>query len=141
MRSSVAKRAVGVTAISIWALSALATATVMMSAVAASASQEAEGVWLRDDGLAKIEFSPCGSALCGAVVWLKNPDKAKAKIGQRIFSDMVRADSNSWTGRAFNPEDGKTYSGKMVISGRKLRTSGCVFGGLICKTVYWVRPN
>ncbi len=54
---------------------------------------------------------------------------------------MVRADQNSWTGRAFNPEDGRTYSGKMVLNGRRLKTSGCVLGGLICKTVAWQRFN
>ncbi len=54
---------------------------------------------------------------------------------------MVRADQNSWTGKAFNPEDGKTYSGRMVLSGKRLRTSGCVFGGLICKSVNWTRAN
>lgn len=141
MRTGVTDRLRSVGRALVLSLLAAASAAPSVGRAATGAGQEAEGVWVRDDGLAKIEFSSCGSALCGAIVWLKNPEKAKAKIGQRIFFDMTRADSNSWTGNAFNPEDGKTYSGKMVISGRKLRTSGCVFGGLICKTVYWIRPN
>lgn len=102
------------------------------------APQMSESVWTRDDGAARIQFSSCGEALCGAVVWLRNAS-SKAHVGQKVFFDMTRADQNSWTGRAFNPEDGKIYSGKMVLNGKKLKTSGCVLGGLICKTVIWRR--
>jgi uncharacterized protein (DUF2147 family) len=101
-------------------------------------TQEAEGVWTRADGAARILFSSCGAALCGAIVWLKS-SSSKGRVGERVFFDMTRADRNSWTGKALNPEDGKTYSGKMVLNGKKLKTSGCVLGGLICKTVLWRR--
>jgi uncharacterized protein (DUF2147 family) len=101
---------------------------------------EAAGVWTRDDGAARIQFSSCGAALCGAIVWLKSAS-SKAHVGQQVFFDMARADQNSWTGKAFNPEDGKTYSGKMVLTGKKLKTSGCMLGGLICKTVLWRRGD
>ncbi len=124
-------------------LAALRAGLVVGALVASGASalgQDAEGLWTRDDGAARIQFSPCGSALCGVVVWLKS-STSKAHVGQQVFFDMVRADQNSWTGKAFNPEDGKTYSGKMVVSGKKLKTSGCVFGGLICKTVFWQRAS
>ncbi len=119
-------------------------AGVILAALALSGASafaaDAEGVWARDNGASRIQFSHCGQALCGVVVWLKNPS-SKAHVGQKVFYDMVRADQNSWTGTAFNPEDGKTYSGRMVLSGKRLRTSGCVFGGLICKSVNWVRAN
>jgi uncharacterized protein (DUF2147 family) len=101
-------------------------------------AEDLQGVWTRDDGAVKIEFSSCGGALCGAVAWLKRSAGA-AKVGQRVFFDMVRSDQITWTGKAFNPEDGRTYAGKMVLSGKKLKTSGCVMGGLICKTVVWMR--
>ena len=114
----------------------LALATVGGEALA----QDADGVWLRNDGAARIQFSPCGKALCGVVVWLKNP-ASKAHVGQQVFFDMVRADQDSWSGQAINPEDGRTYRGKMVLTGKKLKTSGCVLGGLICKTVVWRRFN
>jgi uncharacterized protein (DUF2147 family) len=119
---------------------AVVAMTALASAGAAAASQEAEGVWMREDGASKIRIAPCGDALCGDVIWLRNP-RSKAHLGDKVFFDMVRSDQNSWKGHAFNPDDGKTYSGRMVVSGKKLRTSGCVFGGLICKTIYWVRSN
>lgn len=101
---------------------------------------DAEGVWTREDGFVRIQFSPCGPALCGSIVWLKKPT-SKAQVGQKVFYDMARVDPTTWTGTAFNPEDGKTYAGKMVLTGAKLKTSGCVFGGLICKNVVWLRAN
>jgi uncharacterized protein (DUF2147 family) len=101
-------------------------------------AEDVQGVWTRDDGAVKIEFSACGAAVCGAVAWLKHA-QGTAKVGQRVFFDMIRSDQITWTGKAFNPDDGRTYSGKMVLSGKKLKTSGCVMGGLICKTVVWVR--
>ena len=66
---------------------------------------DAEGVWTREDGMSRIEFAPCGGALCGAIIWLKNPN-SKAHVGQQVFYNMVRAEQNSWAGQAFNPEDG-----------------------------------
>jgi uncharacterized protein (DUF2147 family) len=101
-------------------------------------AEDVQGVWTRDDGAVKVEFSSCGDAVCGAVAWLRSA-KGAAKVGQRVFFDMVRSDQITWTGKAFNPDDGRTYSGKMILSGKKLKTSGCVMGGLICKTVVWMR--
>ena len=104
----------------------------------AARAEDVHGVWTRDDGAVKVEFSSCGNAVCGAVSWLKH-GAGPAKVGQRVFFDMRQSDQITWTGKAFNPDDGRTYSGRMVLSGKKLKTSGCVLGGLICKTVVWVR--
>ena len=105
---------------------------------ASAAPRSAMGVWTRANGSSRIEFKHCGKALCGYVIWLKNP-KSKAHVGQKVFFNMVRYDQNTWRGSAFNPENGETYSGHMILSGRRLKTAGCVFGGLICKTVLWHR--
>jgi uncharacterized protein (DUF2147 family) len=41
----------------------------ILSAGAASAlTQDADGRWTRDDGAARIQFSPCGAPLCGVIV-------------------------------------------------------------------------
>ncbi len=98
------------------------------------------GVWLRDNGNSKVRIGPCGNALCGNIVWLRDAN-APAHVGQRVFFDMTPSGENSWSGRAFNPEDGRTYSGKMTLAGNSLTTSGCVLGGLFCKTVHWSRTK
>ena len=120
---------------------AFAGLTLAASAFAGPAlAQDATGTWLRDSGASRVRIAPCGDALCGHITWLKDKD-GPAKVGQRVFYGMKPNGAGSWKGSAFNPEDGKTYSGKMTVSGNSLTTSGCVLGGLICKTVNWSRAN
>lgn len=102
---------------------------------------DVNGTWVRDTGASHVKFGPCGSAICGNIVWLKPGIETPAKIGQRIFSNMKPDGANAWSGSAFNPEDGKTYTGKMTLSGSTLTTSGCVMGGMICKSTTWTRVN
>jgi uncharacterized protein (DUF2147 family) len=117
-----------------------AIAALAVSAAAAHAG-DAKGEWLRDDGKAKVRFVSCGGdALCGSLSWKKDATAA-GTIGQQIFSDMKPAGDNAWKGSAFNPEDGKTYSGKMTLAGDRLTTAGCVLGGLICKSFVWTRAR
>lgn len=116
-------------------------ALIAVGAAAGAQAGDATGTWLRADGTSKVRFSPCGGALCGTIAWLKNPADSKGKVGQRVFFDMKPNGDNAWSGSAFNPEDGKTYTGKMTLSGNSLTTKGCVLGGIICKSVSWSRAN
>jgi uncharacterized protein (DUF2147 family) len=98
------------------------------------------GVWLHEDGGSKVRFAPCGAAICGTIVWLKDT-KGPAKLGQRVFYEMVPSGDNAWSGKAFEPSSGREYSGKMSLAGDSLTTAGCVFGGLICKSIAWSRSQ
>ncbi|WMT75543.1 DUF2147 domain-containing protein [Bradyrhizobium sp. Ash2021] len=95
------------------------------------------GTWLRDNGALQVKFEPCGDAICGNIVWVKPGSDSKAKVGQRLFFEMRPNGVNSWTGKAASPDSGSVYSGKMSIEGSGLNTSGCMVGGLICKSVNW----
>ena len=97
------------------------------------------GIWLRDNGNVQVKFETCGDAVCGNVAWLKPGSDSKAKLGQRLFFDMRPSGANSWTGKAESPDDGSIYSGKMSVEGSTLTTSGCIAGGLICKSANWKR--
>jgi len=113
----------------------------LLFALAAAGAAEAgdpTGVWLREGGKGTVRIAPCGGALCGTVTSVRDP-ASPAKVGQRVFYGMVPSGDDKWSGHAFNPEDGKTYSGTMALSGNHLTTAGCVLGGLICKTVGWSR--
>jgi uncharacterized protein (DUF2147 family) len=104
-----------------------------------SLADEVLGTWLRDNGALRVKFEPCADAICGNIVWLKPGSDSKAKVGQRLFFEMQPAGANSWTGKAANPDSGSIYSGKMSVKGSTLSTSGCIVGGLICKSANWRR--
>lgn len=133
-------------------LAVVAGLTMAAAAVATPAlAADATGTWMRPSGTSQIRISSCGSALCGQLVWLKdkskkdvkNPDAAKRSrslLGVRTVYDMKPNGNGEWKGKVYNAEDGKTYSGKMELTApNKLKLSGCVMGGLICKGETWNR--
>lgn len=109
------------------------------SPAGARAAGDIIGTWQRSDGASRIRMAPCGSGICGTVTWLRDPANSPGKVGQQVFSGMKPDGAASWSGTAFNPEDGKTYSGTGTVSGPSLTTKGCALGGLICKSVSWTR--
>src|SRR5579859_1140173 len=112
----------------------------MFAGVGAAMAGDVTGIWLHEDGASKVRFAPCGQAVCGTIVWLKDT-KGPAKVGQRVIYDMVSSDADNWTGKAFEPSSGKEYTGKMTLAGDSLTTAGCVLGGLICKSIVWSRAK
>ena len=113
------------------------TLSAILLSTSLSLADDILGTWLRDNGAVQVKFERCGDAICGNIVWIKPGSDSKAKIGQRLFFDMRPNGANSWTGKAASPDSGSVYSGKMSIEGSGLNTSGCVVGGLICKSANW----
>ena len=127
----------------------IASAAFGIAACCGAAGAELSGNWLRDNGLSQVRFAPCGREVCGTVSWLKepkfdihneNPAKRELSIlGKRVFFDIEREDDTSWNASAYNPDDGKTYRGRIRLESGLLYTTGCVLGGLVCSTVKWTR--
>jgi len=121
----------------------------------AAGAQEATGSWVTEGGKSVVRISPCGGALCGKIVSLKEPNgedgapKRDAKnqdkglrgrplVGLSILSGMNKDKDDRWTGNIYNPEDGKTYKAYMTLTTpQQLLVEGCVMGGLICKKQRW----
>jgi uncharacterized protein (DUF2147 family) len=120
---------------------ALIAAMAIVAAAAPATAGDVTGIWMRDDGSAKLRFSACeGDAICGFLAWKKGPD-GPARIGEKLFSGMKPSGKDSWAGTAFNPADGKRYTAKLTLSGNRLATAGCVLGGFICKSFGWTRDR
>ena len=116
----------------------LALAALLLS-TSSGRADDVFGTWLRDNGNVRVKFEPCGDAICGDIVWLKADSGLNAKVGKRLFFDMRPNGANSWTGKAASSDTGSIYSGKMSVEGSTLTTSGCIAGGLICKSANWKR--
>src|ERR1041384_14345 len=138
---------------------ALAAMLAFASSEAAFAA-EPTGTWLTQTGMSRIRIADCGGALCGTIVWLKepnDPDTGKPKtdknnsdagkrsrplLGVQIVLAMKPAGAGKWTGQVYNAEDGKTYSGNLTYSGGdSLQLQGCALGGLVCKSQTWTKVN
>jgi len=115
------------------------------------------GIWLTQAGDAKIRISPCGTSLCGTIVWLKvpfdpatgkpqvddknaNPSLAKRPvIGINIFNRMKSVASKKWSGTIYNADNGKSYSSEVIVAGpRKLEVRGCVMS-VLCGGETWTK--
>jgi uncharacterized protein (DUF2147 family) len=137
-----------------------AAAALLMLGSGSALAADPAGVWLTQTGGSRIRIADCGGALCGTIIWLKepnDPDTGKPKtdknnsdsakrsrplIGVQIVLGMKPAGEGKWTGQVYNAEDGKTYSGNLTFpGGGSLQLQGCALGGLVCKGQTWTKVN
>jgi len=89
-----------------------------------------EGNWRTEAGTT-AQIASCGGSFC---IQLKTGVHAGKSIGK-----LKAAGGSNYTGNITDPANDKTYSGKGALSGNTLKMSGCVFGGLICRSQSWTR--
>jgi uncharacterized protein (DUF2147 family) len=128
---------------------------ILASALPANA-QSPSGIWLTKDQDARVRISDCDGAICGTIVWLKepidkqtgvpavdqhNPDAAKRSrplLGIQVMYGMRPSGAGRWTGHLYNADDGKTYEGNLVVVGPdSVKVEGCLIG--ICMGETWQR--
>ncbi len=127
---------------------ALLFATALGGGVAAqSPATDVAGVWIDHTGQGAVEIGPCGSRLCGRVVWLKNPDH-KSKSGKRIcgaqvLGDLRREGANAWgEGWIYNPEDEERFSAALELAGANtLKVTGYLGLRFLGETFTWKRAT
>ena len=152
-------RKLGVRKLGAWTLGVSALALVLIMIGPARAA-DPFGTWLTEDQKGKIRIVDCGGALCGTLVWLKqpiDPDTHKPKtdknnkdaskqgrplLGIPIVLGMRPSGGDKWEGQVYNAEDGSTYSGSFTMTGANSAIlKGCIMGGLLCKGQTWTRAN
>ncbi len=123
------------------------------------------GVWNNQEKDARIEIYHCGEKYCGKIVSLNepnylpgskdgvpgtpkldynNPDPILRKapiIGLKIMYDFIYDGDNKWvSGKVYDPKNGETYSGKMImVSPRELKLRGFIGISLFGRTAIWTR--
>ncbi len=123
---------------------AAAAAVALSPALAFAGGGSPTGTWRHPDS-SQIKFYSCGGGLCAKIVKatnpgerdVNNPDAAKRnrKVqGLVIMSGAKKVSNNNWRGKLYNPDDGSTYTGKVILlSNKELKLQGCALGGLVCK--------
>ncbi len=112
------------------------------------------GIWRTEDKCALVEISRCGERLCGKVAWIKdpnplkdskNPDPAlrgRSIVGLPVIKDGKYAGEKKWRGHLYNPENGKTYSGEISLTGPDtLKLRGYILLPLFGATTVWTRAG
>lgn len=136
----------------------LLAALFALCAVAPASAGELLGLWLVQDRTAKVHITPCGTALCGAVVWLSevnDPETGKPKLdklnsnpqlrsrpimGVPVLMTLQSSDGVKWAGQIYNPDDGNTYSGTVELLGdTQLKVRACVT--IFCQSETWNRTD
>lgn len=128
------------------ALILAAAAALLVSNASAAAP---EGVWATPGDKAQIRISSCGDGLCATLVGLKKPNDKQGRpkvdrhnpvealrdrpvMGLSLASGM-RPDGDGWRGDVYNPDDGRTYTGRIEPAGERLRLRGCALK-VLCRT-------
>ena len=125
---------------------------------AVAESDPTHGLWLTENGKAIVEFAPCGSKVCGKMVWIANPndDQGNPKLdvkndepglrgrtlcGLQLLGDLSREGAGAWDdGWIYSPRDGSTYSAKIeAISESKLEVRGYVGLSILGGSQIWTR--
>nr|WP_298097278.1 DUF2147 domain-containing protein [uncultured Shinella sp.] len=115
-----------------------AFALLMITIAAALAQQSADpsGVWLRDDGNARVRIAPCGSNICATNLWIGDTSKGE-EPGDRLVMSLKPKSSDTLAGTAYDAKRDRTYSITVQVSDNALLTRGCILGGVLCRDVHW----
>ena len=111
------------------------------------------GVWKTPTG-ATIRMERCGTAICGRIASLPRlkdnargldlNNKDRSQRGRPLIGlPMLQAFTGGppqWTGgTVYNPEDGRTYSGRIeLVDANTLKLTGCALR-IFCRSQTWTR--
>jgi uncharacterized protein (DUF2147 family) len=98
-------------------------------------SADPSGVWLRDDGNARVRIAPCGSNICATNVWIKDTSGGE-EVGDRLVLTLKPEGADSLKGEAFDPKRNRRFAITLTVKPDGLSTRGCIIG-VLCKTVNW----
>lgn len=127
--------------------------------VAQAAPRDPSGVWLTEDGKARIRVEKCGAQgtqICGYAVWLRtplndegkprvdfrNPDSRKRtrpSLGHQLIMGLKPNSEGRYEGKIYNAEQGKFYDVQIWSEEQgELSVRGCMLG-ILCGSQTWVQ--
>lgn len=123
-----------------WTSLVSATAFALVPLAAATAANDPTGVWFNDTGRGAVEIKPCGSALCGHVVWVKDTTDTKG-CGRQIIGNAAKVGAATWdNGWIYSPEKKQKYDVELKpLSNGTLQVTGYMGTKMFSKTMIWKR--
>lgn len=103
---------------------------------AGAASTALDGVWMRDDGNARVRIAACGDKICATNLWIGDTSKGEAP-GDKLVMDLSRQPDGTFSGTAYDAKRDSTYAMTVTVAPGQLTTRGCILGKLLCRDVGW----
>ncbi|MCR5856415.1 DUF2147 domain-containing protein [Mesorhizobium sp. J428] len=107
-----------------------------VSSVAAQQTADLSGVWLRDDGNARVRIASCGNDICATNLWIGDTSGGE-EAGDVLVMTLEPHSKTQLRGTAYDPKRDRTYSITVQLRENRLVTRGCVLGGVLCRSVSW----
>jgi uncharacterized protein (DUF2147 family) len=108
--------------------------------MAGAEAADMDGVWSRDDGNARVRVAPCGEKTCATNVWIRDTSKGEAP-GDQLVMSLKRSSNTEFSGTAYDPKRGMSYSVDVTVANQTMKTKGCILARLLCKTVGWTEDR
>lgn len=136
-----------------WAVAGMIAAVVYAAPVAhAQGHDEASaihGIWRNPKNSVHVDIRPCGSGVCGYVVWASEKAKKDALeggtaslVGMQLFRNFVLQQDGVWRGKVFVPDLNGTFSGTAkLVDSSTVKARGCLFANILCKSQTWRRVD
>jgi uncharacterized protein (DUF2147 family) len=99
-----------------------------------------DGVWMREDGNARVKVAPCGNKTCATNLWIRDTSKGE-EPGDQLIMSLKRSSDTEFSGTAYDPKRRMTFSLDVTLGNQAMKTKGCVLARLLCKTVGWTQVN
>jgi uncharacterized protein (DUF2147 family) len=127
------------------ALPILLMTSVSSEAAQSSAISAISGTWLNPRGTITVKTSDCRGHLCGWVNWASAEALQDAKesgvnnlVGIELLQDYKLNAPGRWSGMVYVPDLGHRFNSRITpLNANQLKISGCILGGLICKSQLW----
>lgn len=127
----------------------LCGAAALLIAQPATAAAPISGKWVTTEKDSIIEIAPCGSSMCGRISKTLTPIQGppfdrnnpnpemrnRPIVGLPILLGLTDSGSQ-WTGKIYDPKEGKTYKSKVYMNPNGTMTvKGCI--AFFCKAYVW----
>src|SRR4051794_17470934 len=129
-------------------MSAILASLILAQTVAPPQQPSIDGQWRSPGGNSIIAIAPCGSSLCGTVVWASDKAKQDARkgtdqlIGTQLLTNLQQRAEGRWQGKLFVPDQNIRATAKLqLIGAQQLKVSGCALGKTLCKSELWTRTD
>jgi uncharacterized protein (DUF2147 family) len=104
------------------------------------------GRWWNSDGSVAVDVAPCGSLLCGKVVFAakKQQDKARRAgvtemLGLAVMRGFRGAGTGYWKGTVFVPERNRAFRSTITrLASDQVKVEGCMLY-VLCQHETWKR--